>query len=110
MINIKINKYVIYKMNPCKDRFYNYLVHYSNFEGSLLEFLDLEHISPEDKIWVTIRLLPRELVEYFAIDWAFASSNADASTADAYIAAYEAASNAERQNQVEVLKYLVENA
>jgi hypothetical protein len=139
MINIQVNKSVIANLEPCQDRLDNYLAHYSNFNGSILEFLDLEHISSTDKIWVAVRLLPREQLEYFAIDCAFAAT-AYMMPADTHLyavatvtrrAAYEtvcyavynastAASNAsyssgadygaERQNQVEVLKYLIENA
>ena len=94
MINIQVNKKVIAKMHPCKDRFDNYLANYSSFNGSILEFLDLDKISSIDKIWVTLRLLPQEQLEYFAIDCAFAAYAAYAAAYATYATAYATANAA----------------
>ncbi len=90
-LKIQINTEVIKKLNPCEDRFNNWLMHYSNFNGDILEFLDLDKITAQDKIWLSVRLLPREQLEYFAIDSVFAATEY---AADADAAAYAAASAA----------------
>ncbi len=101
-----INKPTIELLRPCSDRLKNYLNHYSDFKGDIVEFLELENITPQDKIWVAVRIMPRLLVETFAIDCAFvvathaayatdayaaAAADADAAAADAYAAAADAA-------------------
>jgi hypothetical protein len=87
-MKIKINKDVIKSYNPCKERFDNYLESYSNFNGDIQDFLDLTNISHHDKLWVTCHILPRSILEVFAIDCAFSAANA----ANAYYA--NAAANA----------------
>jgi len=65
---IIVNKDIIKKMNPCRSRFdQNYLVHYSDFNGNLDKFLDLDLITYGDKIWVTQRLLNKYQLVHFAI-------------------------------------------
>ena len=98
----EINKEVILKLKPCEDRLENYLKHYNDFNGDLSEFLDLEQISETDKISLAVRVMPRFLVEVFAIDCAvsalkygdadsaaYAADSADSAADDA--AAYAAA-------------------
>lgn len=129
MLNIKVNTDVISKLKPCKDRFDNWKANYVNFDGDLIEFLELNRISDVDKIWVAVRVLPRFLVEVFAIDCAtnaasaaayaaFYAANAAAYAAiDAATYAADAATNAAadaaiinaRREQVEVLKYLIKS-
>lgn len=72
-MKIRINKNVIAKLNPCQPRFDNYLKHYSDFNDDILKFLDLKNISFAFKLWVTLHVIPRHLVEVFAIDCAFAA-------------------------------------
>ena len=88
---IKINTEVIKTLNPCEDRFSNWKLHYDCFNGTILDFLELEKITPRDKIWVSVRVLPKELVEIFAIDCAFSASYTDAAYAAVYAAAAYAA-------------------
>jgi hypothetical protein len=83
---IRVNKEIIKSLKPCADRYENYLKYYSDFDGQLEEFLDLEKITYQDKIWLAVRLMPRFLVEVFAIDCAVRSA-ADAA-ANANSAAY----------------------
>jgi hypothetical protein len=83
-MKIKINTDIIKSLNPCKDRLDNWLVHYKAFEGDLVEFLDLPNISYTDKIWVAVRVMPRFLVEVFAIDCAF-NAAADSAADAAYV-------------------------
>jgi len=100
MKNIKINTDIIKALDPCNDRFDNWLQYYSDFNKTLLEFLDLENISHSDKIWVALRLLPRHTVEVFAIDCVFAAYDAasvaydNPAYADYYAASYAAADDA----------------
>lgn len=66
----KINKEYLKSLNPCADRWKNYLKHYSQFDGTIAEFLDLKEISFEDKKWVLFRengLLPEETMREFAM-------------------------------------------
>ena len=89
-----INKDVINSLKPCADRYENYLEHYANFSGNQDDFFELPEISHNDKLWVILRLMPRELVEVFAIDCAVSAyAHADAYVyADAY--AHAAAADA----------------
>jgi hypothetical protein len=49
---MKITREYLRSFEPCKDRWNNYLKHYSDFEGSFYEFLCLDKISIKDKHWV----------------------------------------------------------
>ena len=49
---MKINKEFLKKLSSCEGRWKNYLEHYSEFSGNLLEFMELNKISTEDKLWV----------------------------------------------------------
>jgi hypothetical protein len=80
-MNIRLNKKIIKSLKPCADRYENFLKYYSDFDGQLEEFLDLENITYQDKIWLAVRLMPRFLVEVFAIDCAVRAS---AYATDAY--------------------------
>ena len=90
IMKLKINTDKIKALNPCQARYDNWLKHYDNFNGNILKFLELEKITPRDKIWVSVRVLPRELVEIFAIDCAFSASVSATASAAAYAAAYAA--------------------
>jgi hypothetical protein len=95
----QINTERIAALKPCAKRFENFKREYPNFEGDILEFLSLEKITPNDKIWVAVRVLPREILEIFAIDCAFsaseyaARSHYAANCAAAAAADYAAAAN-----------------
>jgi hypothetical protein len=54
---MQISTKKIKALNPCADRFNNYLEHYSDFKGSVADFAMLENITYEDKIWVLVRLM-----------------------------------------------------
>ena len=64
---IMINKEVLRSTNPCVERWKNYLEFYSEFNGPIDEFLDLDKISYDDKIWVARRVLNRNQLVYFAV-------------------------------------------
>ena len=57
---MKINKDVIQKLNPCKDRLDNYTDHYEEKDFDLKEFLSLDNITYTDKIWVFTKLFTQE--------------------------------------------------
>jgi hypothetical protein len=69
-IGASINKEYLESLNPCKNRFDHYLTYYSNWQGSLEEFLDLSELTHEDKKWVFIRSIPREKLQLLAADFA----------------------------------------
>ena len=96
-MKIRINTEIIKSMEPCKDRYENWLANYKNFDAYILEFLELKNITATDKIWVSIRVMPRFLVEVFAIDCAFSAAKAAyAANAAAFAATYAAnAANAD---------------
>ena len=135
-MKMKVNAKKIKALTPCDDRFDNFLKHYAKFNGDMLEFLALKKITANDKVWVAVRLMPRHLVEVFAIDCAvnaqdYAADAAADATAAAYYAAaaaaaaaYRAAANAayyaahaaadadamvdqERERQVDALAFLM---
>src|SRR5271166_3971504 len=60
----------IRKLNPCEDRLDNWNLNYKDFNGSLLEFLDLDKITHEDKVWVYFRSINPELIPTIAADMA----------------------------------------
>ena len=64
---MKINKEIIEKLNPCKDRFDNFVKEYPDFNSDLRDFLSLDNISYSDKIWVVTRLFTKEQNVKFAV-------------------------------------------
>jgi hypothetical protein len=52
---MKITRQFLESLEPCKDRWENYLKYYRDWSGSLSEAMDLEHVSDEDKIWFFTR-------------------------------------------------------
>ncbi len=50
-----INKRVLKDLRPCADRWKNFLNHYSDWSGDLLEFTELDKITIEDKLWVLLK-------------------------------------------------------
>jgi hypothetical protein len=64
---MQINKDLLKSFNPCSDRYKNYLKYYSEFNGSFDEFLDLNNISYDDKIWVAIRILNKNQLVHFGL-------------------------------------------
>lgn len=62
-----VNKDLIKEFKPCETRYRNYLTYYSEFNGSFEEFIDLENISYEDKIWLSKRVLNKNQLIKFGI-------------------------------------------
>ena len=96
---MKITTEIITALNPCKNRFKNYLEHHKDFDGTHEDFARLVMISPSDKLWVLLRLIPKFEVEVFAIDCAVASADYVSYAADAV----------EKQRQMEALICLINN-
>jgi hypothetical protein len=113
-MKIKINTKIISKLDPCANRFENWKRHYGNVETiDALQFLELDKISYQDKLWVLLRLVPRDVVEYFVFDMAVdaaANAAAAAAAADAYAAnaAAAAAKNNQRKKVLDTLAYLIQ--
>jgi len=81
-MKIPVNSDIIKSLTPCEDRLVNYLNHYNELNFDILEFLALDKITAEDKVWVLVRLMPINLVQKFAMDCASrASTYADKSIA-----------------------------
>jgi hypothetical protein len=55
-------------LKPCKDRLDNYVKHYSEKSFTHGQFMGLKNITPEDKIWVALRLIPQEDIRFAAAD------------------------------------------
>jgi hypothetical protein len=63
-----INQESIKALNPCKDRFDNYIKHYGTRSFTPAQFLGLKNITHKDKLWVAFRILPKETVVKIAAD------------------------------------------
>ena len=57
---MRISTKKIKDLGPCEDRLGNYMTYYENFDGSLEDFIMLEELSYEDKVWVFVRLATPE--------------------------------------------------
>ena len=64
---MKLDVQTIKALNPCADRFDNFLKHYPDFSGTVEDFVMLENITYNDKIWVLTRVMNREQKVAFAI-------------------------------------------
>jgi hypothetical protein len=100
-MKIRINTKTLEKLNPCRDRLDNWKTHYSKFDGDITEFLLLDKISHQDKLWVCKKLVPMETLVIFAIDCSFSATYAayaayaaDTDAAAAYAATYVAYADA----------------
>ena len=58
---------MIAKLNPCESRFNNFKKHYPNYEGDFRDFLSLENITYNDKVWVASRILNRNQLVHWSI-------------------------------------------
>ena len=98
---ITINKEKLKSLRPCIHRWENYLKHYSEFEGTLEDFLALDKITNGDKLFVIKKIINTKHLVAWSQKCAesvskFKNSRADAdaaraAAADAADAAYAAA-------------------
>ena len=65
-----ITKEYLKSLNPCKNRFDHYLTCYSNWQGTLEEFLDLSELTHADKKWVFVRSIEKDRLRLVAADFA----------------------------------------
>jgi hypothetical protein len=79
----KITLQNIRDLNPCYDPT-KYLS--KNWSGTIQDILLLEECPAVDRLWVAVRLLPKEIAEIFAIDCAFSAANIAANVTAAYVA------------------------
>jgi len=68
---VKITDDIIKALKPCKNRYENFTLNYPNFSGDAAEFLNLENITYEDKLWVMTRLLTKNQNTKWAISCAY---------------------------------------
>ena len=61
-----VNSEKIKKLDPCNDRFENYIQHYGDRTFTVKEFLALKHITFSDKVWVAFRLMPKKNIRFTA--------------------------------------------
>ena len=107
-MKIKVNSEIIKSLRPCEDRLVNYLKHYNELNFDILEFLALDKISAEDKVWVSVRLMPVNLVQRFAMDCASRASTYAAQAVDATYAAqavFYASSTASYPGRADLFAY-----
>lgn len=60
MAKIIIDKDKISALNPCADRFDNYVEHYKSRKFTKDQFLRLKKIKHSDKLWVAFRMMKKE--------------------------------------------------
>lgn len=63
----KINAKLIKAMNPCKNRFNNFIKEYPKFNGTFNQFLSLDNITYDDKVWVAVRMLSKNQLVHWSI-------------------------------------------
>jgi len=57
--DMKLTIGMIADLKPCESRFNNFKEHYPDYEGDFRDFLALENITYEDKVWVATRVLTK---------------------------------------------------
>ncbi len=63
-----ISNKTIKNLKPCSDRFNNYLKYYKDKTHTYAQFLGLKNITHDDKLWVTLRLIPEDKLRFLAAD------------------------------------------
>jgi len=63
---MQINKEFLKSLNPCANRYENYLEHNADFSGSFSDFLELPNVAYSDKSWVAEKILNKNQ----AVKWA----------------------------------------
>jgi hypothetical protein len=128
-MKIRVNTKKLKSLYSWEYRLDNWLAHYSTFDGDIIECLALPNITTRDKVWITLNLMPRFLVEVFAMDcstrvadyaadaiFTYASHDvvgyaSDVSVAIAFSAVSAAAAenaDVEEQRQLDALVYLIQ--
>jgi len=93
--DIRINKELIMRYNPCLEGLDNFNKHYTDI--SIKELINSENISYDHKVWLLKHIVPTDLLVLWAIDSSFAayeySATANRAAYYAEQAAYYAAYN-----------------
>ena len=67
IMNQSINVAYLKGLNPCQARLDEFLKNYPEFTGSYSEFLDLDKVTYDDKIWVSKQFLTMNQLVHFSI-------------------------------------------
>jgi hypothetical protein len=65
-----ITKEYLKSLNPCEDRYKHYLENYSDWQGTLDEFINLPKLTYNDKKWVFVRSIDKDKLRLVAADFA----------------------------------------
>ena len=65
---ITVNQKAIAKLNPCKERFDNYIKHYGDRDFTTRQFMGLKNITHSDKLWVAFRMMNRSQINEAVAD------------------------------------------
>lgn len=57
---MRITTEIIKQLNPCEDRFSNFISNYPDYDGTLEHFISLYKITYSDKVWVVTKLFSKE--------------------------------------------------
>lgn len=93
---------LIESLNPCASRWNNYVRHYKKFNGSYEEFILLDKITFEDKVWVLSEIMEAEVLQRWA-EYVHTLVRGQQRVADFYL------STAETRNNMRGLIVLVTN-
>jgi hypothetical protein len=69
--DIRVNKELIMKYEPCLDGLANFNAHHTDI--SITELINSENISYEHKVWLLRHIVPPDLMVLWAIDSSFAA-------------------------------------
>lgn len=63
--NTLINSETLRQLNPCSDRFNNWKKYYKHTNCTIIEFLSLDKITFNDKMWVLTQVLDSKILNEF---------------------------------------------
>ena len=66
----RITEEYIRTFNPCDLGINNYVKHYSDFNGTMSDFLALDHISYSDKIWLAVKVIDYKILQQWSVECA----------------------------------------
>ena len=66
----KITLKDIKKLNPCRSGYENLVKYYPDFNMTMVEFLELEHISHKAKVWLIRRMVDGNILKWWALECA----------------------------------------
>jgi len=66
----KITLKDIKKLDPCRSGYENLVKYYPDFNMTMVEFLELEHISHKAKVWLIRRMVDGNILKWWALECA----------------------------------------